>query len=187
MTLNPDPRIAVVDAVCDVEETRRPFGRRWRQEEVVLNAEHLAALQAGKLLSEGTTIISARGTVGKCAMVGVSMAMNQSCDGVRGKDGRGDSFTYFALRNLVFELQHRTHGSVFDTITRDTFKGVQIVIVPVEVTSEFDRQVAPILKQIHANLHESRTLAAIRDALLPKLLSGEVRVKDAERFVEARL
>jgi hypothetical protein len=47
----PDPRIAVVDEVCDVEETERPFGKRWHQEEVILSPEHLTALQAGKVLA----------------------------------------------------------------------------------------------------------------------------------------
>ncbi len=46
-----DPRIAIVDAVCDVEESKQPFGKRWWQELVTLKAEHLAALQAGKLLA----------------------------------------------------------------------------------------------------------------------------------------
>ena len=46
-----DPRIAIVDAVCDVKESKQPFGKRWRQELVTLKAEHLAALQAGKLLA----------------------------------------------------------------------------------------------------------------------------------------
>jgi hypothetical protein len=49
--MNADPRIAIVDAVCDVEESEQPFGKRWRQEEVVLSAEHLAALQEGKILA----------------------------------------------------------------------------------------------------------------------------------------
>lgn len=49
--MNPDPRIAIVDAICDVEQSEQPFGKRWRQEKVVLSAEHLAALQKGKLLA----------------------------------------------------------------------------------------------------------------------------------------
>lgn len=49
--MNSDPRIAIVEAVCDVEESEQPFGKRWRQEEVVLSAEHLAALQEGKILA----------------------------------------------------------------------------------------------------------------------------------------
>jgi hypothetical protein len=46
-----DPRIAVLDEVCDVEETERPFGKRWHQEEVILSPEHVAALQTGKVLA----------------------------------------------------------------------------------------------------------------------------------------
>ncbi len=49
--MNTDPRFAIVDAVCDVEQSEQPFGKRWRQEGVVLNAEHLAALQEGKILA----------------------------------------------------------------------------------------------------------------------------------------
>jgi type I restriction enzyme S subunit len=45
--------------------------------------------------------------------------------------------------------------------------------------------VKPLHAKLVANLRESETLAAIRDALLPKLLSGEIRVKDAEKTVEA--
>ena len=49
--MNPDARIAIVDAVFDVEQSNKPFGKRWRQEEIVLNAEHLVALQEGNLLA----------------------------------------------------------------------------------------------------------------------------------------
>lgn len=49
--MNPDPRIAIVDAICDVEQSEQPFGKRWRQEKIVLSTEHLAALQEGKLLA----------------------------------------------------------------------------------------------------------------------------------------
>jgi hypothetical protein len=47
----PEPSIAVLDEVCDVEETERPFGKRWHQEEVILSPEHVAALQTGKVLA----------------------------------------------------------------------------------------------------------------------------------------
>lgn len=49
--MNADPRVAIVDAVWDVEQSEQPFGKRWRQEEVVLSAKHLAALQEGKILA----------------------------------------------------------------------------------------------------------------------------------------
>ncbi len=49
--MKPDPRIAIVTASCDVEETGQPFGKRWRQQRITLTAEHLEALQTGKLLA----------------------------------------------------------------------------------------------------------------------------------------
>lgn len=135
---------------------------------------------AARLLPVGATIISARGTVGKVALVGVSMAMNQSCYGLRGIEA-GPAFTYFATRTLVSLLQQHGHGSVFNTITRDTLAGVSSIAPPEAVLDAFEPVVAPFLQRIKCNLLESRTLAAMRDALLPKLLSGEIRVKDAEK------
>jgi type I restriction enzyme S subunit len=130
-----------------------------------------------RLLPRSTTIISARGTVGSCALTGAEMAMNQSCYGVRGANGRGDLFVYFAVRRAVGELRQVTHGAVFDTITRDTFKAIDASVPPPEVTRQFDTTVSPYLLRILNNLRESRTLAAIRDALLPKLISGELAMK----------
>jgi type I restriction enzyme S subunit len=137
-----------------------------------------------QILSVGTTIITARGTVGKIALVGVPMAMNQSCYGLRGKTGKKGFHTYFVTRALVSQLQQHAHGSVFDTITRDTLAGVQVALPPAAVVEQFEDTVSPLMERIRNNLHESRTLAALRDALLPKLLSGELRVPAAQ-LVEA--
>ena len=129
---------------------------------------------AANILPTNTTIISARGTVGKLALTGSPMAMNQSCYGIRGANGIGDYFTYFCLHQAVSGLQQRTHGTVFDTITRQTFETQDCVFPPREITVAFDKIVGPILARIRANLHQSRTLATLRDTLRPKLLSGEL-------------
>jgi type I restriction enzyme S subunit len=136
-----------------------------------------------RVLPVGTTIISARGTVGRVALVGVPMAMNQSCYGLRARAGALGYFNYFSTRELVARLQQRAHGSVFDTITRDTLASVSVVAPTVELIEVFEKRVAPSVQRIRAGLVESRTLAALRDALLPKLISGELRVKDAEKFI----
>jgi len=130
---------------------------------------------ATRILPIGTTIISARGTVGKVALVGVPMTMNQSCYGLQGT-GAGPYFTYFATRQLVVALKQRSHGSVFDTITRDTMAGVAVVVPSRAELNIFEALVAPQMERIRHNLIESRTLAALRDALLPKLISGELRI-----------
>ena len=136
---------------------------------------------ATQLLPEGTTIVTARGTVGNLALVGVPMTMNQSCYGLVPKNNFGAAYVFFTMQGAVEELRRNAHGSVFDTITRNTLSSISIVTPPVEVRAEYERFATPLLDKIKANVRESRTLAALRDTLLPKLLSGELRVKAAER------
>jgi len=139
-------------------------------------------MSSTRILPVGTTIISARGTVGKLALVGVPMAMNQSCYGLQGKAEGSSSFTYYSTRRLVAVLQQHAHGSVFDTITRDTLAGVSIPVPPANVAQAFEFRVSPIVEQLRATLFESRTLAALRNTLLPKLLSGEIQVVEVSPF-----
>jgi type I restriction enzyme S subunit len=135
------------------------------------------------VLAVGTTILSARGTVGRAALVGVPMAMNQSCYGLR-RAGSEGYFNYFSTRRLVSLLQQHAHGSVFSTITRATLTGIRVPDPPAAAVKAFEARVRPALLRIKAALHEARSLAALRETLLPKLISGELRIKDAERFLE---
>lgn len=130
-----------------------------------------------KVLPVGTTIISARGTVGKLALVGTPMAMNQSCYGIRGANGYGDMFAYFLIKHAVDDLRQRTHGSVFDTITRETIRSAQVSLPPAELAHMFEQVVTPLLQMIRNLLFENVVLSGMRDTLLPKLISGEVRVR----------
>ena len=131
---------------------------------------------ATNILPFGTTIITARGTVGRLACLGVPMAINQTCYGIRGARGYPNFFTYWNVRRTVDELQVRTHGTIFDTITRQTFKLVETALPPSELAEAFELTVTPVMRRILCNLLESRTLATLRDALLPKLVSGKLRV-----------
>ena len=88
-----------------------------------------------KLLQKDDIIISARGTVGEMAMIPFPMAFNQSCYGIRAKDGINSTFLYYLLKNSISKLKQMTHGSVFDTITRSTFE-MLIVGVPNKKTQD---------------------------------------------------
>lgn len=101
-----------------------------------------------KMLQRDDIIISARGTVGKIAMIPFPMAFNQSCYGIRGKDGINQTFLYYLVRNSVSKLKKITHGSVFDTITRDTFDNITVSIPDIvtqnkiaEMLSQYDNKV----------------------------------------------
>ena len=132
---------------------------------------------ATKILPAGITVITARGTVGRLACLGIPMAMNQTCYGIRGADSYPDYFTYWNIRMTVDELQQRTHGTIFDTITRHTFQLVDTIIPPIKLADTFETAVQPIMNRILSNLQESRTLAAVRDTLLPKLIAGDLRIE----------
>lgn len=130
------------------------------------------AKSSTKILDEGITIITARGTVGKLALVATKMAMNQSCYGIK---GIRPYFNYYNLLRCISILQQNTHGAVFDTITQKTFETV-FTVIPQNmcVIAAFEKTVTPIMEQIRSNCYENVTLANTRDTLLPKLLSGEI-------------
>ena len=138
---------------------------------------------SAKLLRKGTTIISSRGTVGKCAMVAVPMAMNQSCYGVIGKNNISDEYIYFQLKNAVQALQQMGHGSVFNTITRDTFKNIKIPFCNEELTNSYSLLVKNYFSKILNNNYQNFALTNLRDTLLPKLISGELSLEDLPNLV----
>ena len=76
---------------------------------------------ATQLLHPGDIIISARGTVGEVAQIGKTMAFNQSCYGLRAKEGYSASFLYYVLKYQVKYLKAVANGAVFDTIILKTF------------------------------------------------------------------
>ena len=154
---------------------------------VIDTEKHITSLgvekSSTKILPVGTTIISARGTVGKCAMVSRPMAMNQSCYGIKGKNNISDTFVYYTVLLQVSGLQQRSHGSIFSTITRDTFKSICVAFGGTDLTLQFDKIVNPYFDKILNNNIQSIELTKLRDTLLPKLLSGEIRIPDAEKLI----
>lgn len=132
---------------------------------------------AAMLVPKGCTIISARGTVGKLALTRRPMTFNQSCYGLLPTDDASCFYLYFLTQHAVNELQQRTHGSVFDTITRATFDMTYVVAAPSRFRCAFNDAVDPLLESILACTRESGKLTALRDYLLPQLLNGQVPVE----------
>ncbi|HHW1030670.1 TPA: restriction endonuclease subunit S [Escherichia coli] len=131
-----------------------------------------------KLLPVGTTIISARGTVGKLALVAVEMAMNQSCYGISGQDFSGPYLTYLRVKQCIDVLKRNTHGAVFDTITTNTFETVNILTAHKTINDKFEEIITPLFNSIKNNLVSNAYLSQLRDMLLPKLISGEIDLED---------
>ena len=104
-----------------------------------------------KLLKKDDIIISARGTVGELAMIPFPMAFNQSCYGIRAKEGIDSTFLYYLIKNSVRKLKAMTHGSVFDTITRDTFANIEVSVPDIETQHRIAKMLADIDDKVENN------------------------------------
>ena len=87
------------------------------------------------LLITNDIILSARGTVGKVAILTKPMSFNQSCYGLRTKnnDILDQLYLFYWLKSHIIDIQTGTHGAVFDTITRDDFVRLKINVPCIEV------------------------------------------------------
>ena len=134
-----------------------------------------------KLLPKNTTVVTARGTVGSYCILSREMTINQTNYGLKAKFEDEDFFVFFSIANLVNQMKMHSYGTVFDTITTKTFKDIKIPIPLESMIESFDNKVSSIMNQVLHNLHESSNLAAVRDVLLPKLMSGEIRVLNNQK------
>ena len=97
------------------------------------------------------------------------------------------AFLYSALtrREIGEELGRLADGGAYPAIRSEAIGGLKVVVPNrADILSSFQKFAAPLLERTHQNRMAAKTLAALRDTLLPKLISGELRVKDAEGLVE---
>lgn len=132
---------------------------------------------SAKLLPENAMVVSARGTVGKYCLLSKPMAFSQSNYGILPIYTDCYFFTYLLVAYHIEELQSAAYGSVFDTITTKTFEGVN-VLLPQEpdYIVEFEKMIEPCFSKMKQNNNQIQTLIQQRDSLLPKLMSGEVKI-----------
>jgi type I restriction enzyme S subunit len=133
---------------------------------------------SAELIPKGTTIITARGTVGETALTPYEMTTNQTCYGLVPENDQECYFLYFLVKTHIERLRSRTHGTVFDTINMNTLREQEIILPPEKERIRFNEIVEPIMELIINNQREIETLEQLRDTLLPKLISGDLRVND---------
>lgn len=115
------------------------------------------------------------------------VALAQRLITLRGKAGMLDnSYLRFLMQSPDFqnELQARASGTTVVGIRQSELRRITLPLPPIEQQNAFARIVVPLTNRIDRNWRQNEKLAAIRDELLPKLLSGEIRVADGERIAE---
>ncbi|WP_217125264.1 restriction endonuclease subunit S [Hydrogenophilus thiooxidans] len=141
-------------------------GYRWVNSAEKSITERGLLESATTVLNRGDIIISARGTVGVVAQVAKPMAFNQSCYGIRGRKGLADTnFIYYALRHAVLGMKQVAHGGVFDTITRDTFKIIEVNLPPLSEQRAIAHILGTLDDKIENLRRQNETLEAMARAL----------------------
>ena len=142
---------------------------------------------ATRMIPRLSTVVVARGaTTGRYCMFGREIAMNQTCYALASTYNR-PFWLNCVFGSLVEAFVRTAHGSVFDTITTRTIESGRLTASPPVLLDAFEEYIHPLFMKVLLALEETRSLGQMGGLLLPKLMSGELRVREAERVVEAAL
>lgn len=135
----------------------------------------LQAISSG-LLPAGTFLLSSRAPIGYTAISQVPTAINQGFIAIPPGGAFSAAYLLFWTRYNMDAIKGRAGGTTFAEISKSAFRPIPVVVPPPQRLAEFERSVGPLMERITANAREAETLATLRDTLLPKLISGELRV-----------
>ena len=139
-----------------------------------------------KLWPAGTILFAlyASPTVGRLGVLTRPGTSNEAAAGLIVKPSYGVAFLQRLLLDARPRLQTIAVGAAQQNINLGILKAHRVIVPREELAGAFSHLIAPLDHQQAKRAEHSRTLAALRDAVLPKLISGELRVKDAQREVE---
>lgn len=131
---------------------------------------------SAKLMPKGTVLFSSRAPIGYIAIAKNAVTTNQGFKSIVPFNNISSEYVYLLLKNNIGEIESRASGSTFKEISGGEMKKVPIILPPMDVINQFN-EIATTLGKVQALLEdENNILSSIRDTLLPKLMSGEIRV-----------
>lgn len=130
------------------------------------------------VLPIGTVLLSSRAPIGYLAITEIPVAINQGYIAIRCDKLVSNHFIYLWCKANMTDIENAGNGSVFQEISKSTFRTLEIKIPPKEKLNDFEEQIAPLFQKIKSNSEQIKTLTQLRDTLLPKLMSGEVKVNE---------
>lgn len=141
-------------------------------------SERIFTTEPTRVARKFDTLISVRAPVGEQNMAYGVCCIGRGVAAFRHKKNNDFyTYTYFKLRSITAEIRQFNHeGTVFGSISKSDFQSLTTVIPPNNKVLQFETEAKPINDKIIKNCSQIRTLEKLRDILLPKLMSGEVRV-----------
>ncbi|VVH57531.1 Type I restriction-modification system, specificity subunit S (EC [uncultured Gammaproteobacteria bacterium] len=142
-------------------------------------SERIYTTEPKRLAQPFDTLISVRAPVGAQNMAKKECCIGRGVVAFRYKVNHDFyTYTYFKLESLTGEIKKfNDEGTVFGSISKGDFQKMEITIPPDNLVGKYETEVKPINDKVIKNCGQIRTLQSLRDTLLPKLMSGEVRVQ----------
>ncbi|MBN1460262.1 MAG: restriction endonuclease subunit S, partial [Armatimonadetes bacterium] len=122
------------------------------------------------------TLVSVRAPVGDINLAAERCCIGRGVAAIRHKSG-AVFYTHYTMHSLADAFAHfEAEGTVFGSVGKNEFRGIKCLAPPPEVIAAFEKLASPLDQAVANNEQQSQTLAELRDALLPRLLSGELAV-----------
>ncbi|EPP5729337.1 restriction endonuclease subunit S [Vibrio cholerae] len=148
-----------------------------------ITSEGLRKITSG-LLPENTVLMSSRAPIGYLALAKIPVAVNQGYIAIPSTTRLSQEYALYWLASSIDEIKGIAGGTTFAEISKKTFKSIQMTVPNEETIHMFSKLASDYLDKISSNAKEVNTLTKLRDTLLPKLISGELRLDDVEAAVE---
>ena len=141
--------------------------------------------QKKKYLPPGAICVSCIATPGLVVRVTTESQTNQQINSVVPLVSWGRSFPLFLLRRIGDAVRAGgSGGSVFHNLSKSGFEELRVLLTTPAIAQEFDEIVEPLVARIEEMQHQAQTLAILRDTLLPRLISGQLRLPAAEAMLD---
>ncbi|OXA93785.1 restriction endonuclease subunit S [Flavobacterium hercynium] len=141
-----------------------------------ITKEGLKKISSG-LLPKRTLLMSSRAPVGYLALTNIKLAINQGYIAIAPEQYFSNNFMYLWLKENMKIIENASNGSTFMEISKSSFRNIDCVIPNKKILEKFDNSIYPMFEKVLTNLLQIETLTKTRDELLPRLMSGEIRVK----------
>ena len=142
----------------------------------------LSEISSG-VLPPGTVLLSSRAPVGYLVVATIPVSINQGFIALRPNKRASSVFLLNWCFNNLQQIKDRSSGTTFAEISKAAFRPIQCVLPPAPLIEAITQTIQPLYDRVVESMRESSSLSSMRDTLLPKLISGELRVSDAEALV----
>ncbi|MCB0476274.1 MAG: restriction endonuclease subunit S, partial [Flavobacteriaceae bacterium] len=143
--------------------------------------------QGNRYAENGDVLFSVRAPVGRLNIAKNKIILGRGLAGIRMNENNYNGFLFYSLKNRFTEDDLIGGGTVYKSVNKTDLLDLKFIVPSKEIINEFNQSIEPNDEKYLNNFNENKTLTQLRDTLLPKLISGEVRLKEFQEQIETVL